>query len=260
VARLCHRVHAHASESLVRLVVTVGIGRVLPPRAHASLLVAWCGLAGITARSCFVRPVGTATAQNGPDPGILPPIVRTARCIDEDVGCRSGTHRRQHMYTTCSTLRHNKFLEATVPQAQPVGDRVSASYTRVARSGSYVHAPSAPGRDPAARLCSVQREASGRSARLGAPSSISINANHPNNTIKRRQSAKGRAPSTANVQRHANGSTAPPSALGLASLPWPRCLGPTRAPSSTLRMALRYLMDPGLSGPTNSLANSSSCD
>jgi hypothetical protein len=118
VARLCHRVHAHASESLVRLVVTVGIGRVLPPRAHASLLVAWCGLAGITARSCFVRPVETATAQNGPDPGILPPIVRTARCIDEDVGCRSGTHRRQHMYTTCSTLRHNKFLEAT-PGAGP---------------------------------------------------------------------------------------------------------------------------------------------
>ena len=46
VARLCHRVHALANESLVRLVVTLGIGRVLPPAAGARLAPRVCGLAG----------------------------------------------------------------------------------------------------------------------------------------------------------------------------------------------------------------------
>ena len=88
-------------------------------------------------------------------------------------------------YTPPSTHVHDMF-DITTQQIRGNDQRGGRSAVR--------YTPSAPGRDPAARLCSVQREASGRSARLGAPSSISINANHPNNTIKRRQSVKPQRP------------------------------------------------------------------
>ena len=159
VARLCHRVHAHASESLVRLVVTVGIGMVHGTPAAGERLAPRRVVRSRRNNGAFVFfvPYGTAT--------------------------RTNNHPPQH-------------------------------------------------------------------------------------DIKRRQSVKGRAPSTPMTRQRfhrpalgrglvAYRTLVPPAA---PSRRCARCLGPTRAPSSTLRMALRYLMDPGLSGPTNSLANSSSCD
>ena len=93
VARLCHRVHAHASESLVRLVVTVGIGRVLPPRAHASLLVAWCGLARNTARTKRICAQGFRT-------GPIGRIVQTAHRRRRSRYTPPSTRATRHVFST----------------------------------------------------------------------------------------------------------------------------------------------------------------